>query len=407
MFAIPAIEPGSLLRHPPFVRFWCGRMCSVLGYQVQAVAIGWQIYALTDSPFALGLVGLTQFLPIISLVLLVGHVADRYDRRGVVAWCQRVEALCSLAFCLGAWYGWSRVEPLYAIILINGIARAFEAPTMAALTPSLVSEAQLQQALAWSASSNQTATIVGPALGGFLYVAGAPVAFAFATLSIATASILFASIHYERVAPRREPASWASVFSGIVYIWNNPPVLGAISLDLFAVLLGGATALLPIFARDILHTGPWGLGILRAAPAVGALLTSAVIIRYPLQRAAGRVMFAAVLVYGAATIVFGLSGSLALSLGALAVLGCADVTSVVIRNSLVTQRTPDAMRGRVSAVNYLFVGTSNQLGEFESGTAAALFGTVPAVLIGGIGTIGVALLWMQLFPSLRRVETLE
>ena len=406
MFAIAAMAPGSLPRHRPFALFWLARTFSSFAYQMQAVAIGWQVYTLTNSPLALGMVGLAQYVPTISLVLLAGHVADRYDRRRIVAACQAVEAACAAILLAGAWHGWTRVEPLFGVILVLGAARAFESPTLAAMLPGLVGEGRMQQASAWSASSTQAATIAGPALGGLLYALASPLPFAAAALCFAAASLCVRAIPFAP-ATAREPPNWRSVFSGIAFIRGNPAVLGAISLDLFAVLLGGATALLPVYARDILQTGPWGLGVLRAAPAVGALLTSAALLHRPLRRHAGAVMFGAVVVYGAATIVFGLSRSLGLSLAALAVLGCADVVSVVIRVSLVQIRTPDAMRGRVSAVNSLFIGTSNQLGEFESGVTAALFGAVPAVMIGGVGTIAIAMLWMRFFPALRRVDGLD
>ena len=273
--------------------------------------------------------------------------------------------------------------------------------------PGLVGEARLQQASAWSASANQTASIIGPAFGGLLYAAGAPVPFALAAgLFRSPPALLVSRSGQHRPLPPREAATLRSVFSGLRFIWANPAVLGAISLDLFAVLLGGATALLPIYARDILHTGSWGLGLLRAAPAVGALAMSVLLARRPLRRHAGRIMFGAVIVFGLATAVFAVSRSLPLSIAALVVLGAADVVSVVIRFALVQLRTPDAMRGRVSAVNMLFIGTSNQLGEFESGTTAALLGAVPAALLGGLGTVAVALLWMRRFPALRKVDEL-
>jgi MFS family permease len=293
-----------------------------------------------------------------------------------------------------------------AVAAVIGAARAFEAPTLAALMPGLVTPAQLPQASAFAASATQTATILGPAAGGLLYALGATVPFGSVAALYAVAILAVAFVRLARPVPMREKVSLHSVFGGLVFIRGNPAILGAISLDLFAVLLGGATALLPIFARDILHTGSWGLGVLRAAPAVGALAMSVWLARRPIRRRAGRLMFAAVVVFGLATIMFALSQSLLLSLVTLCMLGAADVVSVVIRFSLVQANTPDGMRGRVSAVNMLFVGTSNQLGEFESGMTAALFGTVPAVLIGGIGTVGVALLWMRLFPALRDVDTL-
>ena len=372
-----------------------------------SVAVGWRVYELTGSAFDLGLVGLAQFLPVVLLTLLVGHVADRYDRRRIVAICQVAEAVAGLILAVGAATGALPVAGIFAVVALVGAARAFESPTLSALMPGLVGEARLQQASAWSASANQTATIVGPAAGGLLYALGAAVPFALAAFLFLAASVLVSLIQLERALAPREAPTLRSVFSGIIFIWENPAMLGAISLDLFAVLFGGATALLPIYARDILHTGSWGLGILRAAPAVGALTMSVLLARRPLKRHAGRLMFGAVVVFGLATTVFALSRSLPLSLAALVMLGAADVVSVVIRFSLVQMRTPDAMRGRVSAVNMLFVGTSNQLGEFESGATAALLGTVPATLLGGLGTIAVALLWMRWFPSLRKVDQLS
>ena len=373
---------------------------------MQSVAIGWTVYSLTGSAFDLGLVGLAQFLPVLLLTLPAGHAADRYDRRIIVAICQGVEAFGGALLAIGAATGWLGVGGIFAIVALLGAARSFESPTLSALMPGLVGEARLQEASAWSASANQTATILGPAGGGLLYALGAPVPFALATGLFVVAGILVSRITYERAVPAREPATLKSVLSGAVFIWEHPAVLGAISLDLFAVLLGGATALLPIYARDILHTGSWGLGILRAAPAVGALATSVYLARNPLRRYAGLRMFAAVGVFGLATVVFAVSRSLWLSIAALVLLGAADVVSVVVRFALVQMRTPEAMRGRVSAINMLFIGTSNQLGEFESGMTAALLGTVPATLIGGIATIGIALLWMRLFPTLRDVDGL-
>jgi MFS family permease len=379
---------------------------SGFAYQMNAVAVGWLVYALTGSAFDLGLVGLAQFLPILLLTLAAGHVADQYDRRRIVQICQAIECAAALVLALGTASGWLTMNIVLAVAAVIGAARAFEAPTLAALMPGLVTPAQLPQASAFAASATQTATILGPAAGGLLYALGATVPFGSVAALYAVAILAVAFVRLARPVPMREKVSLHSVFGGLVFIRGNPAILGAISLDLFAVLLGGATALLPIFARDILHTGSWGLGVLRAAPAVGALAMSVWLARRPIRRRAGRLMFAAVVVFGLATIMFALSQSLLLSLVTLCMLGAADVVSVVIRFSLVQANTPDGMRGRVSAVNMLFVGTSNQLGEFESGMTAALFGTVPAVLIGGIGTVGVALLWMRLFPALRDVDTL-
>lgn len=374
---------------------------------MQAVAVGWQIYALTGSAWYLGLVGLAQFLPMLMLTLLVGHVADRYDRRMIARICQIVEGLAAASLALGSFFGWQCKESILATVFVMGAARAFEGPTMQALVPGLVPASLLSRALAWSASANQTATIIGPALGGLLYAAGATTVYATVSVLFLTASVFIALIRGDYPAPRREPPSLQSLFAGIAYIRSHPAILGAISLDLFAVLLGGATALLPIYARDILMTGVWGLGLLRSAPAIGALAMSVYLARHPLRRRVGRIMFASVAIFGLATIIFALSTSFLLSLVALVILGAADVISVVIRTSLVQMETPDEMRGRVSAVNFMFIGTSNQLGEFESGATAALFGTVPAALIGGIGTLMVVVVWMRLFPKLLTTDSLE
>jgi len=394
------------LRHA-FLLFWCARICSSLGYQMQAVAIGWRVYALTDSALDLGLVGLAQFLPVLVLTLASGHAADRYDRRRIAAICQCAEALGGGLLALGTAQGWLGVHGIFAVVVLIGAARAFEAPTMSALMPSLVPAHLLSRASAWSASANQTASIVGPAVGGLVYALGAPVPFLLAACLFLSAGGLISWVRPAGTVAARLPATLRSVFSGVGYIRRNPEILGAISLDLVAVLLGGATALLPIYAARILHTGPWGLGVLRAAPAAGALSMSIFLARHPIREAAGQKMFAAVGVFGLATILFGVSRSLPLSIAALIVLGAADVVSVVIRFALVQIRTPDSMRGRVSAVNMLFIGTSNQLGEFESGVTAAVLGAVPATILGGLATLGVAFLWMRLFPALRDVNSLD
>ncbi len=400
----PHIPP--LLRQPAFLRFWLARTLSTGAFQITAVVVGWQIFTLTGSTLQLGLIGLMQFIPMVLLTITAGHVADRYDRRTVVRVCQAVEALAAAALALGSAEGWLGAHGIFAAVAVIGAARTFEAPTVAALLPGVVPAEALPSAFALSAAAIQTATILGPAIGGALYIAGPPLAYGAIAIVFAGASLLIGGVRLDRAPPRREPASLGSLLSGFTYIRDHSIVLGAISLDLFAVLLGGATALLPVYARDILHTTPVGLGVLRAAPAVGALLTSFVLARRPLARRAGAKMFLAVGLFGLATIVFGLSASFPLSLVALAVLGAADVLSMVVRSSLVQLQTPDAMRGRVSAVNSMFVGTSNQLGEFESGLTASLFGTVPAVVLGGVGTVAVAILWSRLFPGLRDVDDL-
>jgi MFS family permease len=315
--------------------------------------------------------------------------------------------LAAALLAFGSYSGCLNRENILVVMCVVGGARAFEYPTMHALVPNVIPADFLSRAVAWSASANQTATIIGPAIGGFLYAVSVTTVYSTVAGMFLGASIFIALISIERNPPKREPISIKSLFAGITYINNNKVVMGAISLDLFAVLLGGATALLPIYARDILVTGPWGLGILRSAPAVGALIMSLYLARHPLCHKVGRIMFASVAVFGVATIVFAVSKSFMLSLGALIILGAADVISVVIRSSLVQIETPDEMRGRVSSVNSLFIGTSNQLGEFESGATVALVGTVPAVLIGGIGTLLVVLLWMHFYPQLLHTDSLE
>jgi MFS family permease len=380
---------------------------STLALHMQTVAVGWQLYALTGSAFDLGLVGLVQFAPTIVLTLVVGQVADRYDRRVVVVICHIAAAGATAVLAWGTFGGWLQRDGILMMMAALGAARAFENPSRAALVSGLVPSAMLSRAIAAVTAAGQTARIVGPALGGVLYALGPTRLYAIVAALYLVAGALVAFVRGARAARPREEVTTASLFSGIEFIVRRRVLLGVLSLDLVAVLLGGATALLPIFARDILGVGPLGLGFLRAAPACGALAMSLLLARRPVEHDAGPILFAGVLVFGTATIVFGLSTSFALSLVALAVLGASDLLSVVIRHSLVQLGTPDAMRGRVSAVHSLFTGTSNQLGEFESGLVAALFGAVASVLIGGVGTIAVAALWMYHFPELRRFRLVE
>ncbi len=377
-----------------------------MAYQMQSVAIGWQIYALTHRALSLGLVGLAQFLPMVLLIFAAGHAADSFDRRRIAAICQIVETLGAIGLAAGSILHALTPGLIYAVVALLGAARAFEGPCMQAMLPSLVPPAVFPRAAALASSLFQTVTIVGPAVGGLLYGLGAPIPYEVCACLFAIAATCV-SLVPSGVRRPRERATVQAVFGGIAFIRARPQILGAISLDLFAVLLGGATALLPVYASDILHAGPVALGLMRAAPAVGALAVSLLLSRRPIGSRAGTLMFAAVGLFGIATIVFGLSRSLPLSIAALAVLGAADVVSVVVRSSLVQLQTPDEMRGRVSAVNMLFIGTSNQLGEFESGTLAALIGAMPTVVLGGIGTLLVTLLWMRLFPTLRRLDRLE
>jgi len=375
---------------------------STLALHMQNVAVGWQLYSLTGSALDLGLVGLVQFVPTIALTLVVGQVADRCDRRLVVVVCHATEAGATAALALGSLGGWLGRDGILGMVAILGAARAFENPSRAALVPRLVPFALIPRAIASVTSAGQTARIVGPALGGVLYGLGPTAVYATVAALYLLAAALVGLVHAVQPAHEPEEMTPASLFSGMTFILRERLLLGLLSLDLFAVLLGGATALLPIYARDILDTGPWGLGLLRAAPACGALAMSVALTRRPVERHAGPVLFGGVLVFGVATVVFGASTHLPLSLAALTVLGASDLLSVVIRHSLVQIRTPDSMRGRVSAAHSLTTGTSNQLGEFESGLLAALFGPVAAVLIGGIGTIVVAAVWMRRFPELRR-----
>lgn len=399
--------PESVLQHRPFCLFWLARVVSTIALQMQIVAVGWQVYQMTGSAFDLGMVGLVQFIPSIFLVFVVGHVADRYDRRRVAMLCALLEGLCAMTLAFGSAGGWLGKEVIFAVVFMIGVARAFSMPTAQALVPALVSSALLPRAVAAFASATQFAVIIGPALGGFLYIAGPRVVYASSCALFFLCCLLISRIRIERPIPPKEPTTLKSLFAGIAFIRSRPAVLGAISLDLFAVLLGGATALLPIYAHDILHADSLGLGLLRSAPAIGALTVGLLLARRPLKNRVGRTMFVAVGIFGLATVVFALSHWFVVSLLALAVLGAADMISVVVRSSFVQLQTPDAMRGRVGAVNSVFIGTSNQLGEFESGVTAAWLGAVPAVALGGIGTIAIVLLWMRLFPELLGLNRLS
>jgi MFS family permease len=396
-----------LFGHRPFLFYFCARGFSEFSYQIAAVAVGWQIYALTSSAFDLGMIGLAQFVPTAALVFVAGHVADRYARKRVVQMCQIAAAMTAVFLAWGSYAGWLNVPEIFAAVAVFGTATAFESPAVAALLPAVVPQGLLQKGTALATAAFQVAMISGPALGGLAYGLAPAVPYAAMAAFWLLAGLLNGAIAIDRPPVAEEPSSFARLFDGVGFVRRNSAILGTISLDLFAVLLGGATALLPIYARDILQTGPWGLGILRGAPAAGALLMAAWLARHSIERRVGMRMFQAVIVFGAATVVFALSRWLWLSILALAILGAADTVSMVIRIALVQLRTPDAMRGRVGAVNFLFVNASYQLGEFESGITAALFGAVPAVVLGGVGTIVVALLWMKLFPSLRDVERLE
>ena len=399
-------EPTLLRHHRPFIAFWLARIFTASGYQMLTVAIGWNLYQLTGNVLDLGLVGLVQFVPRVVFMLHTGHVADRYERRKVAAICQTVQALIALSLVIGGLTGSVTREMIFILSFVFGAARAFEMPTTQALLPSIVPSALFPRAVASAQSAQQLATIVAPALGGLLYAFGSVWVYGPTLVLYLIACLLTLNLPARQTPLNTGKATLDSLLAGFRFIRSRPDILGAISLDLFAVLLGGATALLPVFAKDILLTGAWGLGLLRSAPAVGALLMSLWLARFSVDRHVGRVMFTAVGVFGVATIAFGLSTSFWFSLAVLVVLGAADMISMVIRASFVQLETPDEMRGRVSAVNGLFIGASNQLGEFESGITAHWFGTVPAVVMGGVGTLVVTGAWIKLFPTLAHRDRL-
>jgi MFS family permease len=401
-----ALPSRGVLRYRDVRLFLAGRFLSAVAVQIQNVAVGWLVYDITRSPLALGLVGLVTFLPAIGLALFTGHVADRYDRRRIMVSCYLLTGLTAAGLLFCAVTRTTDVSLIYGLMLIFGVTRAFANPAGQALLPNLVPKEELGNAIAWGSSFWQTATIMGPAIGGGLYVFGDVVVFSAAALAFALTAVFFAAIRHRQVPAGDGKADWQTLVAGVGFVRSQPAIFGAISLDLFAVLLGGATALLPIYARDILEVGPSGLGILRSMPAVGALSTAFYLAVRPLRRRAGRRMFECVAIFGIATIGFGLSTNFLLSLAFLYVLGAADMVSVVIRQTLVQAETPDAMRGRVSAINAVFIGASNELGEFRSGSVAALIGTVPSVVVGGIGTLLVAALWARWFPDLRNRDRL-
>ena len=396
-----------LFRHPPFAFFFGANTLSRFSFQIGAVALGWQVYALTHSAFDLGLVGLVEFIPAALLTFAAGHAADHYPRQRVAQISMTIKGLTALLLAFGSFAGWLTITEIFAAAAVLGAANAFERPALQAILTRVTPTGMLQKGASITSGAQQVATICAPALGGLAYAVAPALPYTLMAAFLLVAGILSGAIRLERQIIVKEPPTLAALFAGARFVRDSPSILGTISLDLFAVLLGGATALLPIYASDILHTGPWGLGILRATPAVGALLMTALLAKHAITRRAGMRMFQAVIIFGLATMVFAMSRNMWLSLLALGVMGAADTVSVIIRLALVQLGTPDAMRGRVGAVNFLFINASNQLGGFESGVTAALLGTVPAVLLGGIGTVAVALLWMKLFPTLRNVERLE
>ena len=396
---------SQLLAQRQFMRFWLARIFGISAHQMLMLAISWHMYELTGSAWDLGLVGLFQFIPALVMALPAGHVIDRLHRGRIFATCMLV--LASVAVVLGwaTWHGQASRELIFLVAWILGLTRAFQMPAQQAITPLLVPKELFQRAIALSSTGVEVAVICGPALGGFLYLNGALTVYSVCAVLFTLSMMLTLWVHYVHVV-RHNSLSWVSLFAGVAFVWERKVLLGAISLDLFAVLLGGATALLPIFARDILHVGPDGLGLLRSAPAVGALCMSVIITRWPIERQMGYKLLAAVAVFGLASVVFGLSDHFLLSLAALAATGAADNISVVTRLTLMQLETPDEMRGRVAAVNGVFIGASNELGEFESGLTAALWGPVASVVLGGMGTLLIAISWLKLFPALARRDKL-
>lgn len=396
----------SLLKNRSINLFLTSRVSASLGTQMVTLAVGWQMYSLTKSALYLGLVGLFQFLPMLLLTLVVGYAADRFSRKLIICLCQASLSICFFILAFESYSGGITKEKILIIVFFIGAIYAFQGPSMQSMLPNIVSKEIFPRAAALAASAFQTAVIVGPALGGMLYSFGAPTVYLISAVLLSLSCIVTFFIHINQSQTKPAAVTLKTLLAGISFIKQKPMILGAISLDLFAVLFGGATALLPIYASNILMVGPLGLGILRSAPAVGALVMSAILTRRPIKNNAGHILFVAVGIFGLSTIIFAVSNSIVLSLIALIVLGGSDVFSVVIRSTLVQTQTPDEMRGRVNSVNQLFIGTSNQLGEFESGITAAYFGVVPAAIIGGIGTLIVVVLWIKLFPDLYNVNKL-
>jgi MFS family permease len=391
---------------PSFHFFLWTRMLSTAANQILLVALGWQMYDLTGSAWDLGLVGLLQFIPTLALTIPFGQLADRVDRRRILAAAIVLQAIVAILLAWGSAGGWVGRDLILTVSVFMGVARALQTPAQQAIVPALVQTGQLARAMALSSAVMKVAVVAGPAMGGFIYAVGAPWAYGLCVVFLIAAFVCALSIHHVPLIKGKEPPTFAAMFAGFGFIFHKPVVLGAISLDLFAVVLGGATALLPIYAKDILQTGPWGLGLLRAAPAVGALVLAAWIARHPIERRVGHRLLIAVAIYGAAILVFAFSRDFALSMLALAVSGAADMVSVVVRQTLVQIETPDEMRGRVSAVNATFISTSNQLGEFRAGATAAWLGPIGSVVLGGVGTLIVVALWWRLFPQLARRDRL-
>ena len=397
----------AAFRHRPFLTYWSARFLATFSTQIVSVAVGWQVYDLTRDPFDLGLVGIIQFAPSLLLVLVTGAAADRFGRRLIMGAAAVLEALCALALLVLTLRGLDGVSSVLVVLAVFGIARAFFAPASASLVANLVPAEDFANAVAWNSSAWQTATIVGPVAGGLLYGLSAETAYATATLLMAGAALLSFVIVAPRQRTESEKPTLTTLFAGFRYIWGEKIVLGAVSLDLFAVLLSGAVALLTVYSRDILELGPWGLGMLRAAPGIGAVAVALWLAGHPIRDHAGVLLFVFVGLFGVFTVVFGVSTMPWLSIAALSLVGAADMVSVYVRETLIQLWTPDRVRGRVNAVNMVFVGASNELGEFRAGTMAALVGTVPAVVFGGVGAVAVAGLWAVMFPALRKARHLD
>jgi MFS family permease len=405
----PAADSRAAFRYPAFRRYLLARFLTTLSSEMQSVAVGWQIYSITHRPLDLGLAGLAQFLPAVCLFLITGHVSDRVPRKRILLACSLGFSICSALLLAFALNHISTVYPIYAVLLMNGTVRAFNAPAAQSFLPLILPRSVFPNGVTWNSSAFQVSTIAGPMVGGILYgVTGSPI-WVYGTAMLAYLAGAWA---LSRVKPAaREPKQITdmkeNVLAGLRYIWHNKLVLGAMSLDLFAVLLGGAVALLPVYAREILKVGAVGLGFMRSAPGLGAVLTSVTIAHWPLRRRAGLAMFWCVFAFGLFTVIFGLSRNPALSLIMLLLLGGADTISVIVRSTMIQMSTPDAMRGRVSAVNMVFIGASNEVGQFESGVTAEWFGAVPAVVMGGVGTIAIVCLWAWMFKSLRTLDRLD
>ncbi len=392
--------------HPDFLRYQIARFCIVTSLEMLSVAVGWQVYDITHRALDLGLVGLAQFLPGIFLFLASGHAADRFDRRRLLMLCYAGFALCSGLLLAVSSLRAASVYPIYVVLLLLGIVRSFNGPVSRSLLPQLVPERHFPNAVAWNSSIFQTATILGPAMGGLVYAFSRRASPVYATALIVSLAAFLSTFRIElrTEPPPREEVNWTTVLAGFRYIWRQKIILGSISLDMFAVLLGGSVALLPVYAREILHTGPWGLGLLRSAPGVGAAAMAILLAHRPLRRRVGATMLWCVAGFGVFTILFAVSRSIVLSMIALLFVGATDMVSVVVRGTLVQLGTPNSMRGRVNAVDMLFIGVSNEFGEFESGLTAHWFGTVPAVLLGGVGTLVVIAIWAGIFPELRKAD---